>query len=144
MIAFMITLCGCEYMLSNTLNYLQNCALFVIKIKCSKVWSVSLKWSGLKIIPPMLKVSLLEQKKLELQDIVVLTWSSMDMLSVSVSSIVKRWYHECCMEWCDNPLPQFQPLAWVPVFSINLNKFSSFFFLLGVHDLPCPGLGHSG
>ena len=50
----MTALCGCEWMLSNTLNYLQNCALILIKIKHSKARSVSLQWSGLKILPPML------------------------------------------------------------------------------------------
>ena len=55
MIAFMITLCGCECMLSNTLNYLQNCALFLIKIKHAEAWSVSPQRSGLKILPFMLK-----------------------------------------------------------------------------------------
>ena len=48
-------MCKCECMLSNILNYLQNCALFFIKIKHAKVWSVSLQRSGLKILPPMLK-----------------------------------------------------------------------------------------
>ena len=85
-----------ERMLSNTLNYLKNCALFFIKMKCSKVWSVSLQQSGLKILPSMLK-SL--STGTEEAGIVALAWSSMDMSFVSVFSIVKRWYHECCMEW---------------------------------------------
>ena len=51
--AIMITLCGCQCMLS---KYLQNYVLlFLIKIKHSKVWSVSLRRAGLKILPPMLK-----------------------------------------------------------------------------------------
>ena len=42
-------------MFSDTLSYLQNCALFLINIKHSKVWSVSVQRSNLKILPLMLK-----------------------------------------------------------------------------------------
>ena len=85
--------------------YLQNCALFLIKIKHSKVSSVSLQRSGLKILPPILK-SL--STGAEEAGTTRYCSANMDILSVAVSSIVKCWYHEGCMEWRDNPLPQSQ------------------------------------
>ena len=99
MIAFMISLCGCECMLSNTLNYLQNCALFLIKIKRSKVWSVSLQQSGLKILPPILKSLSTGAKEAGTTRYCSANLVKHGYVVCSVSSIVKFWYHECCMKW---------------------------------------------